>query len=549
MQKARNARDNMIRRILRLDADEDEDRESPKGHGGNTRIPFGLCKRFNIDLPEGASPKDAWDALEGKGINSKAVYQYLEKNGTVKGFEPKKKTSKPAKKAIDIDTLNLSGEDRKTFTGFRDKLKNCFDKWKKELEDNGADYRTYDNFVHDRPEWDAVMRHMENKYDKRSDEGKAIKSTYATVRALTWYFSGLNTFENIKDSIENKKGDVAFWKDSLNDKLKWMDAEIAKTDGCDSEISGWLKTKRDELQRDLDNVDEMMKQKAAHAKEDYVKGREKFRAECDKNRGKKRKTKLVEHRTFDSVEDVGKALGMEGNMSNVMGLGKASPDAIGKANEIYSTLQTLEVDYDIKPQTIAMGTYQDKALQGACAAWEYGASKLYLVNLEYKGNNEIKNSGYGFKRIVVNYSPRGSVTHEMGHGVMEKKVVSEIDYHDTLLMDEWLNNARKSVYDEHGKDLADGTMSYDEFNYEVEKTAKDYGSLFQKYREHPQAVRLYIDTNQVFSRASNNGDIEKYLSKYSATNTHEFFAECFTAYALGEELPDYMIDLVEEYLD
>lgn len=38
------------------------------GSGGNTGLPFGLCEKYGISLPENATPKQAWDALAEKGI-------------------------------------------------------------------------------------------------------------------------------------------------------------------------------------------------------------------------------------------------------------------------------------------------------------------------------------------------------------------------------------------------------------------------------------------------------------------------------------------------
>ncbi len=35
---------------------------------GNTSLPFGLCAKYGIGLPKNATPRDAWNALAGKGI-------------------------------------------------------------------------------------------------------------------------------------------------------------------------------------------------------------------------------------------------------------------------------------------------------------------------------------------------------------------------------------------------------------------------------------------------------------------------------------------------
>ena len=34
----------------------------------NNRIAFGLCEQYGINLPEGATPHDAWEALKKRGI-------------------------------------------------------------------------------------------------------------------------------------------------------------------------------------------------------------------------------------------------------------------------------------------------------------------------------------------------------------------------------------------------------------------------------------------------------------------------------------------------
>ena len=34
----------------------------------NNRLPFGLCKKYHIDLPDDATPHDAWEALKSNGI-------------------------------------------------------------------------------------------------------------------------------------------------------------------------------------------------------------------------------------------------------------------------------------------------------------------------------------------------------------------------------------------------------------------------------------------------------------------------------------------------
>lgn len=63
---------------------------------------------------------------------------------------------------------------------------------------------------------------------------------------------------------------------------------------------------------------------------------------------------------------------------------------------------------------------------------------------------------------------------------------------------------------------------------------------------------LYMKTKMVesvFKKAKSNGDIYK-ISKYASTNSDEFFAECFTMYDLKiEELPDYIVEMIERVIE
>lgn len=49
---------------------------SSGGHG-NTRLPFGLCKKFGIEVEDSWTPRDAWDALAGKGITPEGAFKKL----------------------------------------------------------------------------------------------------------------------------------------------------------------------------------------------------------------------------------------------------------------------------------------------------------------------------------------------------------------------------------------------------------------------------------------------------------------------------------------
>ena len=68
------------------DGEEEEENNGGRGGGrsgggghGNTRLPYGLCKRYGIEIGEEWTPRDAWDALAGKGITAEGAYRRLKK--------------------------------------------------------------------------------------------------------------------------------------------------------------------------------------------------------------------------------------------------------------------------------------------------------------------------------------------------------------------------------------------------------------------------------------------------------------------------------------
>lgn len=81
---------------------------------GNTRLPFGLCKRYGIALPEGATPRDAWNALKGKGITPEKVYKELDKKEE-KEEKPKAEDQKQGEKATTEEELITKAKEKNIY--------------------------------------------------------------------------------------------------------------------------------------------------------------------------------------------------------------------------------------------------------------------------------------------------------------------------------------------------------------------------------------------------------------------------------------------------
>lgn len=110
----------------RLDDDEEENGGGSKGHG-NTKIPFGLCQREGIKIESGWGPKDAWDALAGKGYSAGEVYKEL------------KETGKVAKKSV--PAVKFGKEHAETIKARKEKKKELDEIWKEDQMEQAHKWR------------------------------------------------------------------------------------------------------------------------------------------------------------------------------------------------------------------------------------------------------------------------------------------------------------------------------------------------------------------------------------------------------------------------
>ena len=118
------------------------------------------------------------------------------------------------------------------------------------------------------------------------------------------------------------------------------------------------------------------------------------------------------------------------------------------------------------------------------------------------------------------------------------------EYQETLKFARWsiddemigAEKVKQTIRHEYGHILADQRCG---------QTNKSY---FCKSYSTPEttAKRTLIETT--FKKARANGDIYK-LSMYGNTNSHEFFAETFSAMLKGDKLPDYFYDMVRKVIE
>lgn len=107
---------------------------------GNIGLPFGLCKKYGVTVPDGATPRDAWDALKGKtGLSPKEVYMRLRAKQSMKDDEKKLSTragsAEKKKKSLSDYYKERKEKDRQFFYGETTKASNKYFRFKHYKDD------------------------------------------------------------------------------------------------------------------------------------------------------------------------------------------------------------------------------------------------------------------------------------------------------------------------------------------------------------------------------------------------------------------------------
>ncbi len=140
-----------LNKALRYDDEDDEGRDrggeakgQEAGGHGNTRLPFGLCQRYGIDLPGGATPHDAWEALAGKGITPEDAYKTLKETGSAKeiGQESGQETEQPKEQSQETEQTEQPqevGQGSEEAMGESDKIEGLSEEELQRFSDEFAD--------------------------------------------------------------------------------------------------------------------------------------------------------------------------------------------------------------------------------------------------------------------------------------------------------------------------------------------------------------------------------------------------------------------------
>lgn len=190
---------------------EEEAEEDKKTHG-NTRLPFGLCARYGIELPDNATPRMAWEALKGQtGLTPEQVYRDL------KSEEGKQYSDTPKE---DMENSGLSESLRKeakekmlqnerviyTKHWTKEKMSNNLNAGTREMQDLTVSLFNSDSFGYNANERNTAYYRGFNKVCIReSDDGGAENdSAYEKGQVFyheTWHGIDANYGETISSFL------------------------------------------------------------------------------------------------------------------------------------------------------------------------------------------------------------------------------------------------------------------------------------------------------------------------------------------------------------
>lgn len=213
--------------------DDDDDDESSGGSHGNTKIPFGLCQREGIKVGADWTPKDAWNALEGKGYKAGDVYQNLRQTG---------KAGKPS--GASSGSAETSKPDRKAM---RERARSAYEAKNREAENAEKEFdKAWSEYITMRDMqdvYDEVVKRKKERLSKCEDiNGRSVEELEAARNKLETRIQENN--DNIRKANKRPKPGTP----EREEWDKWY-SQIGKKRSIDymKEQNGWLEAEKKEL--------------------------------------------------------------------------------------------------------------------------------------------------------------------------------------------------------------------------------------------------------------------------------------------------------------
>ncbi len=552
--KVYDARTKMIHRMLRLDEDKEE--EDEHGSHGNTRLPYGLCKKYHIDLPNDATPRQAWQALKDKkGISAKEEYAQLKSKDKAIDVNEIKMSKDPANQYFVYCPYRIIGLNHERFESKEEESENFSDMVNHSyIDDNreefcnkirnkfkqipngmiaylkvGWPHATYLKVGNDRFERieDASYDGHGHYKSRHEFDGKRFYSAselseclYDTIQnscnkepyvkkrfeECSWPAIG------IRGIIDNSSSDYSitmykspFFISTTSDD----DEEIVEAHQCIAWFEEWWRKKEEEDKRRAEEAEQKRKKETEARKKKVISRKESRKPGLLKSNFDNKPITAKEisdmcHKEFGCFLKLDNAL--DNGTINTLDDYKAVYDAI---DTVFSVFGDIPVYF-----TSAKVLYYEGGEIDADAEWskKWGKSIITL-----RGWSDTKSETGQVRKANeqrLDEYERAKQRVRSGHFTEQDKETAK--YKRSVVGATSINPTMTTVMHELGH------------------------AVYDKYLN-----RLGSSIKEVFQEAIDSGDIGKYISHYSTTDQFEFFAEAFTAYLIGDPLPQYIIDMVE----
>ena len=209
--------------------------------------------------------------------------------------------------------------------------------------------------------------------------------------------------------------------------------------------------------------------------------------------------------------------------------------SVENCNAINKKLNELTSKYPINELNKIGGPARGRAIMSACY-------DQLNINRKLIGGTQLADGQKEFEAIQESRRAQIERMKSRYKNVIPKDIQKQID-----VLEHKLKYSRWTVFDESNPIGATVSHEYGHIladQYFGQINGSRANPNFSKNYEMRGYVKKWED---VFKKAKKSEDIFG-LSEYGATNAYEFFAESFAARELGEKLPDYVEELMEEIL-
>lgn len=216
---------------------------------------------------------------------------------------------------------------------------------------------------------------------------------------------------------------------------------------------------------------------------------------------------------------------------------------IDNINETFKTLYQLQNKYSLKtPIFIRNGKLKDASASANYKGINIDISTFNNSNLRKIVGYDFKNSKLEFIKKIEDYKQKGGKISKLPSRTREyyKKYKEQVKYENLTVSSLYdkTEQIKATVEHEYGHILAD--QYFGQINKSNANPKFDYFSGNECLEKCNKVSNTYYE-------ALKKGDCLK-ISWYSSTNAHEFFAEVFSYREMGNTLPDYINQMIDEVL-